>query len=717
MRGNTREAQAGEGESSDMARLEKRMKQHQRGDIPHVDWLDSLVFRKLERVHAAEMETTDDLLLYVDLPEVAVPVVFAEPEPGLEGEVPSASGGAPGTEPEPRSAQLAPIVDPAADGENLVEAKHRRLVRSQRTGLLDRDQKPTAAARDELRTILLTPPSHVLSPGEMDLVWSYRFYLTRDPKGLTKFLKSVVWSDAYESRQATEVLLPMWAEAEMSDALELLGPAFRDLRVRAYAVRRLHKAADEELALYLLQLVQALKFDEAAWRAAGTSSIRSDASSADDGVPERLCELLLRRSVANVSLGATFYWYVTVEAEGVVHGRMYRRIEQELLQRIAAHRSPLAEMLVRQRRFVATLSDRCKELRFSRDARPRKIERLHAMLADTRGGLRRFDPPLPLPLDARVHIVRSVPQESTVFKSNLFPLRICFRVEEEEVESDGGELSRASTPSTDEESSGVRHSTYTIIFKNGDDLRQDQLVIQLFMLMDRLLRNENLDLRITPYHVLATSAQDGMVQYVPSMPIASIMAEYGGSLLTYMRHHYPDPENAATFGVQASVLDTFVRSCAGYCVITYLLGVGDRHLDNLLLTPDGHFFHVDFGYIFGRDPKPFPPPVKICKEMVDAMGGTSSVYYGRFKKLCHIAFSSLRKNASLILNLVALMVDADIPDIRAEPDRAVLKVQDKFLLHLSEDKAAAQFEALLNETSYISTMFDRLHNMAQYFRQ
>lgn len=105
------------------------------------------------------------------------------------------------------------------------------------------------------------------------------------------------------------------------------------------------------------------------------------------------------------------------------------------------------------------------------------------------------------------------------------------------------------------------------------------------------------------------------------------------------------------------------------------------HITKLLLSqayllPNSQLFptSVDFGYILGRDPKPFPPPVKVCKEMVDGMGGTNSIHYHRFRSLCFTAFTSLRKSANLILNLVALMVDANIPDIKVEPDKAVLKV-------------------------------------------
>ena len=122
---------------------------------------------------------------------------------------------------------------------------------------------------------------------------------------------------------------------------------------------------------------------------------------------------------------------------------------------------------------------------------------------------------------------------------------------------------------------------------------------------------------------------------------------------------------------------------AGYCVVTYLLGVGDRHLDNLLLSPDGHFFHADFGYILGRDPKPFPAQMKLSREMVEGMGGTQSQYYAQFKSFCFTAYTTLRKSANLILNLFSLMVDANIPDILFEPDKAVIKVVSNLLLVLT----------------------------------
>ncbi|KAL4247958.1 Phosphatidylinositol 3-kinase VPS34 [Abortiporus biennis] len=658
------------GTRDEMGRLEKLVKKYERGDLPKSDWLDALAFRKMAEIHAAETEKSESLFLYIDMPRFDFPVIFSEPDASAVASS-STTVATPVATPAPQTSSIAndthlwAVIDPDISKENPVEDKHRRLVRSHRSSPYDRELKPNAKIRDELSEILNYAPSQPLTSEEKDLIWKFRFYLTRDRRGLTKFLKSVTWRDPSEVKQAVEELLPQWTEIDIDDALELLGPSTVDSRVRAFAVKQLNRADDDELLLYLLQLVQALKFESAASDQRSARSISSAISYDDSG----LADFLIGRAVRNMILGNRFHWYLMVEVamEDRLMAKMYGKVVFKFMQKIleSDNGAERRDIMRRQGELVDVLAKRAKELRTSKDPRPKKIDKLRAFLADSKNNLSSM-PPLPLPLNARIEVTGIIAEKSSVFKSNMFPMLLYFQC------LDGSE--------------------YPVIFKDGDDMRQDQLVIQLFTLMDRLLRKENLDLKLTPYDVLATGPQQGMAQFIPSKPIAAIISE-NGTLLNYLRANYPDEGSVGTYGVEPGVIDTFVRSCAGYCVVTYLLGVGDRHLDNLLLAPDGHFFHVDFGYILGRDPKPLAPPVK---------------------NFCFTAFSILRKSANLILNLVTLMVDANIPHIKHRDVHE--QVLGKFCLEMTEEQAIEHFEKLLNDISPFTAVLDRMHDWAQYWR-
>ena len=105
--------------------------------------------------------------------------------------------------------------------------------------------------------------------------------------------------------------------------------------------------------------------------------------------------------------------------------------------------------------------------------------------------------------------------------------------------------------------------------------------------------------------------------------------------------------------------------------------------------------------------------------MVDGMGGSSSPHYAAFKQYCFTAYTALRKSSNLILNLFSLMVDANIPDIKIEPDKAVLKVKERFHLELTEEEAIRHFEVLINDSSnaIFPMIIDRAHGILQNWRK
>ncbi|KAF4717375.1 Phosphatidylinositol 3-kinase catalytic subunit type 3, variant 2, partial [Perkinsus olseni] len=130
------------------------------------------------------------------------------------------------------------------------------------------------------------------------------------------------------------------------------------------------------------------------------------------------------------------------------------------------------------------------------------------------------------------------------------------------------------------------------------------------------------------------------------------------------------------------------------------LGIGDRHLDNLMVDDEGHMFHVDFGYIFGRDPKPLPPPMKLCKEMVEGMGGQNSEYFRLFRQYCYSAYRILRMNSKLILSLVGLVQGANIKDlVEQDPQMVLSRMEQKLAPEISEEEAESRFLGLINDST------------------
>lgn len=575
----------------------------------------------------------------------------------------------------------------------------------------DKDRKPTQYESERMNEMLIQPD--FIENTDSRHFWNFRYYLLNQNKksALTKICNAVVWENQSVQEEFLNNILKHWKDVEICDILYLLSRAFslnpeyskksessnnkeqskenakiaREgyKKLRSYAVQQLRNISDENLNFILLQLVQALRYE--------------------DKDHSELKDFLIEKCSQSPLLGTSFYWFLQVEAsppntpqnqpqptspDPIIE--YYNGIKNKFMNELAKYPEvdSLVQSQIKLKNTLFEISSTMSQVPKKTDARKAKFKEL--IDPHNEKGKEIYNEHS-LPLDPHLKVHGVIKDKCTVFRSAMFPVKYTFKV----------------TNDTQEHNPGEEKDKFEVMFKYGDDLRQDQLILQIFNYMDSILQKVHLDYEFTTYKVLATSKTDGFVEFVPnSKTIFDISKEYSKNIRKYLEEHSLKDQQDMN-----KKIDSFVNSCAGYCVVTYLLGIGDRHLENLLVNKNGKLFHIDFGYILGKDPKPYPPPMKINSEMMECIGDDK---WEEFKTKCVNAFWVLRDNARLIVNLFYLMIDAGIPELN---DVEILsKLNDKFVQQQTRQQASLTLVGKIEgSTRKIYSTLDFAHSLATKF--
>lgn len=242
---------------------------------------------------------------------------------------------------------------------------------------------------------------------------------------------------------------------------------------------------------------------------------------------------------------------------------------------------------------------------------------------------------------------------------------------------------------------------YAFIYKS-EDIRKDHIICCIIRIMDDILKQHNLDMNIVTYNVLPTSMMSGLIEIVPnSETLYNIKERDGRSIQNHIMEHNGDLSTDVW-------RDRFLKSTAAYCVITYLLGIGDRHMDNIMVTSDGRLFHIDYSFVLGLDPKPMAPKMRITEEMIDALGSVKGRHYKAFESYCMECYNILRKHANLFTNMLFLLTK--LSESKFNIEQLNMEIGKRFLPGELKNHAKVQLIKTINSsTSSSLNLIDFFH--------
>uniref|UniRef100_A0A8C4LRV0 Serine-protein kinase ATM n=1 Tax=Equus asinus asinus TaxID=83772 RepID=A0A8C4LRV0_EQUAS len=267
------------------------------------------------------------------------------------------------------------------------------------------------------------------------------------------------------------------------------------------------------------------------------------------------------------------------------------------------------------------------------------------------------------------------------------------------------------------------------LVKGRDDLRQDAVMQQVFQMCNTLLQRNTetrkRKLTICTYKVVPLSQRSGVLEWCTgTVPIGEFLVNNENGA-----HKRYRPEDFSALQCQKKMMDVqkksfeekyatfmdicqnfqpvfryfcmekfldpavwfekrlaYTRSVATSSIVGYILGLGDRHVQNILINEQSaELVHIDLGVAFEQGkilPTPETVPFRLTRDIVDGMGITG--VEGVFRRCCEKTMEVMRNSQETLLTIVEVLLYDPLFDWTMNPLKALYlqqRPEDETELH------------------------------------
>jgi hypothetical protein len=252
------------------------------------------------------------------------------------------------------------------------------------------------------------------------------------------------------------------------------------------------------------------------------------------------------------------------------------------------------------------------------------------------------------------------------------------------------------------------------LIKKENTLRKEQIVsCVIYLLLFRLKQHEVTNNKyydtIPTYQIKMLTINIGVIEFVENSITLREISDKGYTIQNYISEFNKNE-------ILDVVKRRFMSSLAVSCCISYLLGLGDRHLDNIMINKRGQIFNIDYGYLL-ENPKTNilgAPNIKVTSDMIDFLGGTNSDYYKNFKAYLISVYDIMRLYKNIISDHYEIIGNEKYLDLEYFRE----KLESRFMTGLVPKNIEI---ILMNEIessgSYSSTLNDYSHMLSMWWNK